>query len=605
MQYEPMSYICLMRYWCIVLLCLLTCSFSGFTQETANKAYPKNYFRNPLGIPMQLSGNFGELRKDHYHMGLDLRTNRKENLPVYAAADGYISRISVQTYGYGRAIYITHPNGYTTVYGHLNNFYDTLQRFLTAKQYAEEQWEQDFTLDRNQFPVKKGQFIAWSGNTGGSQGPHLHFEIRDSESGNNINPLHFGLPVADTYPPALFGLYVADGGFASYKAPYFPIPFTKNKSGYTTKDSVLYLPFKQIRWGITAEDRTNTSSFYFGIYRTELWLDDVLQSGFQFEDFSYNDSRFINAAHDYAFKLQNGTYITHLSKLPANTLQIFYTDAKNSVIALNDTLPHQLKIVLQDIKGNTSFFTTTIQYKDSTNIGLLAVTDSAATSVVPAVAKTITAEGFKLYIPSNSIYDTAQFVITPEPKSEFALSPYYKFRYPYIPLHKKATFSIQPTLSITDSLKQKVVMRITRNKQFRTQKVSWQNNWAFAGFNELGDAELLYDTVAPVISAVGLKNGGSITRDKTLTFSVVDRLSSFVKVRTELDGQWLMFRRKEDYILYDFDEHCTNGNHILTIHATDECGNTSEAIFEFTVNEKAKKVVYKKKKTTKSKKKRK
>jgi peroxiredoxin len=585
-----------MQYWWLSLAWIICFGNMGFAQQTGTRVYPKNYFRNPLGIPMQLSGNFGELRKDHYHMGLDLRTNRKENLPVYAAAAGYISRIAIQTYGYGRAIYITHPNGYTTVYGHLNQFYDTLQHYLTAKQYEDEQWEQDLQFLPHQFPVTKGQFIAYSGNTGSSQGPHLHFEIRDSETGNNLNPLHFGLPVADSYAPTLFGLYMADGGFSSYRSPYYPIKIKKQKTGYTTVDTVVQVPYRKIRIGINAEDRTNTSSFYFGVYRTELWLDAVLQSGFQFEDFSYANSRYINAGIDYPYKQQNGRYVMHLQQLPGNLLDIFDTEAKNGVLELKDSLPHVVQIVLKDIKGNTTSFSSLIQFNDSAKNYLPAVTDVNAAELLPSKAITIGDSSFQIYFPANTLYDTAQFIATAEAKSEFALSPYYRLTYPFTPLHRKATVKIKPSVTVPDSLKEKVVIRITRNKQFKTQKVSWQGLWAYASFNELGDAELLYDTVGPVITPISFKDSGNITRDKALVLTVADRLNSFVSVRTELDGKWLMFHRKDNVIIYDFDERCPNGTHDLRIVATDECGNISEQMFRITVEDKPKKVIKKSKK---------
>ena len=163
--------------------------------------YPKDYFRNPLDIPIVLAGNFGECRPNHFHSGIDIKTNEKENYKVYAAAEGYISRIKMEPGGFGHALYVAHPNGYTTLYAHLNDFMPAVQQYVTEQQYKIESWELDITVDPAKFPVKKGEQIAWSGNTGGSAGPHLHFEIRNSATEHPLNPLLFGLPVVDKIPP--------------------------------------------------------------------------------------------------------------------------------------------------------------------------------------------------------------------------------------------------------------------------------------------------------------------------------------------------------------------------------------------------------------------
>ena len=146
--------------------------------QTESK-YPKNYFRSPLDIPMSLSGNFGEIRPNHFHSGLDLRTNSREGLNIYAVADGYVSRIKVSPYGYGKAIYITHPNGYVSVYGHLSAYSGAIAEYIKKAQYEKESFEVELFPAKDEIKVTKGQVIAFSGNTGGSGGPHLHFEIRD------------------------------------------------------------------------------------------------------------------------------------------------------------------------------------------------------------------------------------------------------------------------------------------------------------------------------------------------------------------------------------------------------------------------------------------
>src|ERR1700743_506582 len=177
-----------------------------FAQIFPPSGYPQDYFRDPLDIPMSLAANFGELRPNHYHMGLDIRTQHRENLPVFAAADGYVTRIEIEPAGFGQAIYIRHPNGYTTVYGHLNRFFPALEAYVRAQQYRQQSWEVNLRIPEGLFPVKKGQFIALSGSTGGSQGPHLHFEIRRTAGDINLNPLLFGLPVPDRTPPTLVRL---------------------------------------------------------------------------------------------------------------------------------------------------------------------------------------------------------------------------------------------------------------------------------------------------------------------------------------------------------------------------------------------------------------
>src|SRR5690242_4421346 len=159
-----------------ILWVFIFSSFSLFSQVKPN--YPKYYFRDPLGIsPMEIVANYGELRPDHWHMGLDIRTNQKENLPVYAAAEGYIAHIGIRPQSFGRFIIINHPNGYSTLYAHLNDFYPALEEYVTEQQYNQESWAIELDFTKGKFPVYKGQFIAYSGNTGGSQGPHLHFEI--------------------------------------------------------------------------------------------------------------------------------------------------------------------------------------------------------------------------------------------------------------------------------------------------------------------------------------------------------------------------------------------------------------------------------------------
>jgi hypothetical protein len=313
----------------LLLYLLLLYSGSAFAQ------YPRFIFRNPLGIPMHLIANFGEVRNDHYHMGLDLRTQRRENLPVYAAAEGYISRVTIEEGGYGKCIYVTHPNGYTTLYAHLNQFFPALKRFVEHRQYHDEKWEQDIKFPRSQFRVGKGQFIGLSGATGAVEGPHLHFEVQDTKTGNNINPLFLGFPIKDNQVPLIYRLFLYDRNYSTYSLEPAEVRISGKNGRYVATDTVRTGSSK-ISFAISAEDVANGSGFRFGIFGSELWLDSVQQFSFRLREFNYEDSRYVNASIDYKKWMNSKTRVQHLSRLPGNHL--FVKEGENDgVIQLKDT----------------------------------------------------------------------------------------------------------------------------------------------------------------------------------------------------------------------------------------------------------------------------
>jgi murein DD-endopeptidase MepM/ murein hydrolase activator NlpD len=179
--------------------------------SSAQEPLPQNYFRSPIDTAILLAGNFGELRPNHFHAGIDIKTNNREGMPVHAAAEGFVSRIKISSFGYGKVIYVTHPNGFVTVYGHLRSFNDTIGTYIKRQQYAQKTFEIEVFPKSTEFPVKKGEVIAFSGNTGNSGGPHIHFEIRDEKSEKAINPLLFGLPVTDNKKPQVTRVKIYPG----------------------------------------------------------------------------------------------------------------------------------------------------------------------------------------------------------------------------------------------------------------------------------------------------------------------------------------------------------------------------------------------------------
>jgi Peptidase family M23 len=564
---------------------LLPFAFCLFTihpshaQYFTSKNYPKKYFRNPLAIPLELSGNFGELRRDHFHMGLDIRTQQKENLPVFAAASGYISRIKIERFGYGRAIYITHPNGFTTLYAHLNNFFPTLNEYVKAKQYKDEKWEQDFALPPNKFIVGKGQQIAWSGNTGGSQGPHLHFEIRDKK-GNNQNPLLFGFAIKDVLPPLVYKLFYYNRTGSIYSTKALPIPIEGKKNNYTAIDTVVSINSPKISFGITAEDITNSSPFKFGIYQAELWIDDTMKSAFQLNDFPYESSRYINASIDYSARYTKGNYIQHLSKLPGNGTSIFANIAGDGVITINDTNVHKAEIYIKDVVGNTAVVNYKFRYVDSLNVPIKP--PPAAMVMLPQQENELIKDDIKLNFSSRAFYDTVLLgYAKEESKNTNAISATHQLCCYDIPVHNYYSIAIKKTISIADSLKDKTLMQLTSNGSSEAVKGSWEGDWYEASFNRLGNVVLIIDTTPPTIKPIGWADGETFANTKEIRLRIVDDETAIQNCRAELDGSWLLFARKDNEYIYTFDEHCTLGWHTLKLIAEDEAGNTTIQSFTF------------------------
>jgi hypothetical protein len=566
-----------MRYLLCALLSILI-SFAGLAQVPD---YPKGYFRNPLGIPINLSGNFGELRPNHYHMGLDLKTNARENLPVYAAADGYIARIKIEPGGFGRAIYINHPNGYTTLYAHLNDFNPPLDRWLKQQQYQLESWKVFLDLTPDLFPVKKGDFIAYSGNTGGSQAPHLHFEIRRTADDVNVNPMLFGFPLLDNTQPRLLRVGVYDRSRSVYEQSprIFPLKAISGSS-YSINPSLITVSTPVASLAITAYDTHTGSSNLNGIYETFLYVDEELVNSFRMDNISYNDTRYMNAHIDYRMKSGGGAYLQHLSELPGYINSIYNKQHGNGVIDLSDGQIHSIRIVVKDGYQNTSTITGKIKWSGAS----VTAPSPAGKLFFPLMIDGYESHECEFYIGERCLYDSVHIRYDKlAATSPLAVSALHAIGQPYIPLQESYLIRIRPTRQLSEYEKSRVVMQWYAGARKDVQKVEWQQQWAGARFRDFGLYQLLVDTEPPVILPVGFAHGAHLGKATRIVFTVKDNLEKFKNVRAELDGKWLRFTNdKGRNFIYRFDEKCLAGAHTLKITAEDEAGNRSEKTIRFT-----------------------
>jgi hypothetical protein len=556
---------------------LAACSINA--QVMPKKNYPKNYFTWPVQASKALAANFGELRPNHYHMGLDCKTDQRENVPVVAAADGYIAKVKIEPFGFGRCIYINHPNGLTTLYAHLNDFYPALEKYIKEQQYALESWKiflED--IPAGLFPVKKGQFIAQSGNTGGSQGPHLHFEIRDTKTDKVLNPLLFGFPVADNIPPDILRVAVYDRCLSTYEqSPKF-YPLKKVNGVYTTVPALILQNTDKLSFAITSYDRYTGSTNQNGIYQAVLYDNETPVVGFQLDSISYDETRYLNAHIDYKLKTNGGPYVQHLSRLPGYPEAVYKDITGDGVIHIDDDAVHNIKIEVQDADGNTSVLKFAVQRSAAKAYPPLAGnTDAAPKLFVPGYVNVFENSNVGFYLPANFLYDSVRFRYSEIAGVKTAKG--YQLHQGNVPVHGYFTVHIKNNLPNPE----KTVMRWWWGAKDDYKKTITENGWSRAQFRTFGNYELVTDTEPPVITPVGFTNGMNCSKLGRLVFTIRDNTEELVNFRAELDGQWLRFSNdKGKTFIYKFDEMCSPGRHELKLSVEDLAGNRTEKTYTFT-----------------------
>ncbi len=560
---------------------LLSSSYPTQSQSLfTNPGYPQGYFRNPLNIPIDLSGNFGELRPNHYHMGLDLKTQKRQNLPVYAAADGYISRIKIEPFGFGRAIYINHPNGYSTLYAHLNDFIPALDEYIKQQQYKQESWRVILDLPAGLFPVKKGDFLAFSGNTGGSQAPHLHWEVRRIADETNVNPLLFGMPLPDNSNPTITRLAIYDRTKSIYEQSPRYITIAKTPSGYTTVPAVLSVSSPKISFAISASDTHSGSTNPNGIFEATVYDNGTAVAGFQMDNISYSNTRGLNAHIDYKTKANGGPYLQQLFELPGYLHSIYKHASSDGVINLIDGGVHGIKITVKDAIGNTAILNGSIQYS-----GQSFKEASSGKQFYPLMLDGFEAATCEFFIGERCLYDSVHIAYkTQASATPSSVSDLHIIGATYIPLHEAMLVRIKPSQALSKEQMERVVMQrfVYNKKDNEVVKVEWQNDWASARFRDFGIFQLLIDTVPPVILPIGIKEGANLSNIPRIIFRVSDNFESFHSFRAELDGKWLNFSNdKGRSFVYKFDEKCLPGPHQLKVSVKDEAGNMTTQLYNF------------------------
>lgn len=552
-----------------------------FTSVGQDK-YPKDYFRLPLDIPMQLSGNFGELRPNHFHAGFDFKTNQREGLNVYAAADGYVSRIKISNGGYGKAIYITHSNGYTTVYGHLQKALGAIQDKITAAQYEAKDYEIEIFLKSQDILVKKGEIIALSGNTGGSDGPHLHFEFRDNKTENIINPLKFGFLLKDTKSPTVSSLVVYpvdNDAVVNQSKRALNLNLSLQKDGTYLSEKVLATG--KIGFGIISSDADDVSYNFNGVYKTEVFDNGKSVFSYEFDEMVFDEARYINVFIDYERYKKMHQRVQKLFMKTPFALSNIKSPNNSGVFTISKNILDIYKIEVSDYNKNKTIIEIPIVF-------------SEAPTLVPEVPK-ITKYFIKAKLDSNFEKDNVAIYF---PANTFYEDFYMNFDvkngvlYAHedtVPAHSNFTISFEDTIASSDEKKKMFIASIYGTKlNFITTKLV--NNTFTCKTKTLGQFKLAKDTIAPTIKIAKPIQDKWITSQKSIVVRIADDLSGIKTYNGYLNDKWVLFEyeSKLKRLTHIFDDALLlEGKNNLKIVVTDNVGNST--IFETQFNRSQKK----------------
>ena len=557
-----------------LFLLFIWVSFLSFSQEK----YPKNYFQNPLDIPLELSGTFGELRSNHFHAGLDIKTQGKVGFKVFAVADGYISRIKVQQYGYGKTIYITHPNGYTSVYGHLSKFNTKIDAYVKRIQYKKENYETGNIFPKKEaFILKKGQIIAFSGDTGGSGGPHLHFEIRDTKSEHVINPMLFGISIPDSKLPtiqSLLGYPLSEDARINKQNNSHEISIKHMGNGKYIADRIT--ASGTIGFGVHVFDRLDNAWNKNGIYSLKMLVNGKRYYYHDVSTFSFAESKYLNLLIDYSYYKRYKRRIQKTFKENKNELSIYKGLINNGKINIKSGFNYTIEIIAKDIIGNTSSLKIPVIGKKS-NAEFKKQKDTTAYKIIADNFQKFKKENITIAFPKNTFYQDIYLDFKVD-------SGVAKVHTPSIPLNKSYTLTFNVSKYTAQEKEQLYIVNTEYAKYPRYVNTRKKDTTFYTTTKTLGKYTLKKDSLKPEVKILYIDNNQWITSAKTLKVKISDVDSGIKNWRATIDDSWVLmqYNHKKGILTYNFSDKILAGSkHIFKIVLSDNVGNTTERSITF------------------------
>lgn len=550
------------------LLCCLNCN----AQDKSD--YPQ--YPSPVKFPVSLSATFGELRNNAFHAGVDIKTGGEIGKQVYAVADGYVSRIGVSPFGYGKVVYVTHYDGFMTVYGHLNAFNETISEYVKTKQYESESFKQNLFLEKDVITVKCGDLLGFSGNTGGSGGPHLHYEIRDARTQHPLDPYMFGIKIDDKVSPTLNGLavYPAERSSINSKDTVSFFSLVKENGVYAPKCGEIKVN-GTVSFGISCFDQTEGQNNKYGVNTIELYANNRLIFSVLFDEYSYDETRYVNSLIDYARYVKDSKRYVRTEIDKYNILDIY--GERNGYVTVNEGDRVEMKYVVKDYYQNTSVLKFTLVGEKPIREFHEKQYSRSYYYVAGNESVRINLDGLYAVIPEKAFYKSEYVYSQQKYNRENIASDYsYVIGSESIPVQKSVTINIRPAERFAKSDKLYIIS-FDRKGNRSSQGGSLVDGMIQAKVRAFGEFALAVDTVAPKVTPLNFKENANVSELKSLRVKIKDAETGVNKYDMYVNGKWVIgeYDAKNALMFYRIDEHFRKGKNKVEVVVTDCVNNVT------------------------------
>ncbi|MDR9457701.1 MAG: M23 family metallopeptidase [Salegentibacter sp.] len=536
----------------------------------AQPSVPEDYFSSPLEVPLVLSGTFGELRSNHFHSGLDIKTQQRQGLNVLATAEGYVSRINIQHYGYGKALYVQHPNGYTTVYAHLQKFSPEIEAYVKKQQYANETYEIELFPETGELKISQNELIALSGNTGGSGGPHLHYEIRDG-SQRPMNPKLFGYQIKDSRPPIINSLFA------------YPLDAESHVNNSAERQKIRLIPLQDgsyttekidacgnIGFGVSTVDQQDMAPNKNGVYKVEASVngDDIFS--IKFNRFSFAESRHLNQLIDYEYYSSHKSRVKKLYVEPGNPLSVYDNVISEGKLNIEDSLDYNYNIRVTDFSGNERLIRIPIRGRNSGEIQPKKINK---TDYFVNANQAFAAEenGIDFYVPAGSLYENTYLDVKFKGDT-------IDFHTKETPIHKNITLGFDVSKYSPADREKLFIARLGYGGRPLYTSTYKKGDRFTTGIRTFGEYTLAADVTAPKITPVNFSDGQWISSNHNLRVKISDDLSGIKSYRATVNGKFILmeYEYKNNTLTHNFEDGVvTETENDFKLIVTDNVGNSS------------------------------